>query len=70
MAVDVLRTLLTAPGIPSGYPSPAQWGQASGVVEAWESYCRPTCGAEGDKNYDECEEGADTCGCPCGHGEG
>lgn len=32
---------------------------------ALDGYCRPTCGAEGDPDSDEC--GDDTCGCACGH---
>lgn len=38
------------------------------LVDRWDSYCRPTCGAEGDPLSEECEEGG-TCGCPCGHAD-
>lgn len=39
---------------------------AKAVVAFWESYCRPTCGAEGDPDSEECD---DDCGCPCGHAD-
>lgn len=37
-------------------------------VERWFNYCRPTCGAEGDPDSDECTD--ETCGCPCYHRQG
>lgn len=40
-------------------------GRAEQLVASWEAYCRPSCGAEGDKASTECPD--DTCGCPCGH---
>ena len=36
---------------------------AAELVKVWESYCRPTCRAEGEADSDECLD--DCCGCPC-----
>jgi len=35
------------------------------ALDAYETFCRPTCGW---RDNGECAEG-DCCGCPCGHGE-
>ncbi len=37
-------------------------------VDRWDTYCRPTCTAQGQRGLDVCEEGDGTCGCPCDHG--
>ncbi len=42
--------------------------QLGAFVERAETYCRPSCGAEGEPDSDECENN-DWCGCRCGHTE-
>ncbi len=37
-------------------------------VEGWQSYCRPSCGADGEAGKCESEDPT-TCGCPCGHAD-
>lgn len=73
MAVAALERLLAAIDFQLAYlradldPLAGARSNARGVVGAWGFYCRPTCGAEGDPDSDECDD--DTCGCPCGHTE-
>lgn len=40
--------------------------EALALIASWESYCRPTCQADGDPDFEDCDEG-EYCGCPCGH---
>lgn len=40
--------------------------RAAVLVDGWVSYCRPSCGAHGDPEFEDCSED-DCCGCPCGH---
>lgn len=47
---------------------PSSHGNLKRLVEEWNTYCRPGCGAEGEAGSLDCEEG-DTCGCPCGHAD-
>lgn len=68
LAAALERLLDTA----RGYNPLVNEGEAGTTAKArlveWDSYCRPTCGAEGDpvEAEETCDE-PDTCGCPCGH---
>ncbi len=64
-------TSLLADMLSAGLGNPdlnALWGRARQLVMDRATYCRPTCGADGDPTFEGCEEG-DSCGCPCGHAD-
>lgn len=64
LAVEMIQELLKDPDCPEPARKRLAW-----LVSLWGDYCRPTCGAEGDVNADTCQEGPETCGCPCCHGD-
>lgn len=63
---SALEQLMAAEGGEPNENAEPVWVNARAAVEAWRSYCRPGCGADGV--HEDCEDSdPECCGCPCIH---